>query len=110
MVAPSRSMSTAWPLTRCPCGAARTVVIPSIRVTGMRVEAGFMPSATLNEAAIVSFCTYASRVPGTAPISTSPICVPPSTKPGVTHFPAASMRVASAGIVTLVPTAAMRPF
>ena len=86
------------------------MVIPSIRVTGMSVEAGLIPSATLNDAAMVSPWRYISRVPPTRPISTRPIWVPPSMKPGVTHLPVASIRVASAGIVTLGPTATTRPF
>src|SRR6059058_361001 len=109
MVAPSRSISTAWPLIRCPAGAARAVVIPSMRVTGISTDAGLSPSATLNEAATLSVARLPSRVPATAPISTSPICPPPSISPGVTHLPAASMRVASDGTTTLVPTAAILP-
>ena len=72
IVAPSRSMSTAWPLTRFPAGTASAVVMPSILVTGMRVDAGLIPSATLNAAAIVSPWIEPSRVPGTALISTRP--------------------------------------
>jgi len=46
--------------------------MPSILVTGMRVDAGLIPSATLNAAAIVSPWIEPSRVPGTALISTRP--------------------------------------
>ncbi len=111
MVEPSRSISTAWPLMRFapPPGVARVVVIPSMRVTGIRVDAGLIPSATLNAAATLSPRRAPSRVPSTAPISTRPICPPPSMKPGVIHFPVASMRVASEGMVTLLPTAATLP-
>src|ERR1051325_6634243 len=63
----------------------------------MTTDAGLIPSATLKEAAMVSPLTTASRVPATAPISTRPIWPAPSMRPGVTHFPVASMRVASAG-------------
>ena len=84
-------------------------MIPSIRVTGITAEAGLMPSATLNAAATVSPASAPSRVPRTAPISTSPIWPPPSMSPGVTHLPVASIRVASDGIVTLAPTAAIFP-
>ncbi len=83
--------------------------MPSIRVTGMTVEAGLIPSATLKDAAMVSPCTLASRVPGTALISTRPSWPAPSMRPGVIHFPAASMWVASGGMGTFVPTATMRP-
>jgi len=55
-----------------PEGTASAVVIPSIRVTGMSVEAGLIPSATLKAAAMVSPCTVPSRVADTAPISTRP--------------------------------------
>ena len=73
MVAPSRSMSTAWPRIRPSAGAASAVVTPAMRVIGINVEAGLMPSATLNDAATVSFRTAASFVSRTAPISVSPI-------------------------------------
>jgi len=68
-----------------------------------------IPSATLKAAAMVSPCTLASRVPGTALISTRPSWPVPSINPGVIHFPAASMRVAPEGIDTFVPTATIRP-
>ena len=109
IVLPARSMSTAWPLTRFPAGTASTVVTPSIRVTEMTTDAGLIPSATLKEAAMVSPLSRASRVPATAPISTRPICPAPSMRPGVTHFPVASMRAASGGTATPVPTAAILP-
>ena len=68
-----------------------------------------MPSATLNAAATVSLASAPSSVPRTALISTSPIWPPPSIRPGVTHLPVASIRVASEGTVTLAPTAAILP-
>jgi len=66
-------MSTACPRMRPVSGAASVVVTPSMRVIGMSVDAGLIPSATLNDAATVSFRTAASFVPGTAPISVKPI-------------------------------------
>src|SRR5947208_838173 len=109
MVAPSRSINTAWPLTRFPVGVASTVVMPSTRVTGISIDAGLSPSATLNAAAIVSPRTAPSRVPATKPISTRPTWPAPSISPGVTHFPWASMRTASAGVATPVPPATILP-
>src|SRR5439155_874514 len=54
MVLPARSINTACPATRFPSGVASAVVTPSMRVTGISIDAGFRPSATLNAAAIVS--------------------------------------------------------
>ena len=58
IVAPSRSMSAAWPQIRLELGGtprlpgtAKVIVTPSARETAMSTEAGLMPSSTLNAAA-----------------------------------------------------------
>ena len=74
--------------------------IPSYDALGVRYENAAATSLPRNAPSLVAL---------TALISVRPSWVPPSIRPGVTHLPRASMRVASPGTVTAGPTAVIRP-
>ncbi len=60
----TRSMIAACPEISPPVGASTTVVMPSSRAGAINTDAGFMPSQTLNAAAMPSFPrAETSRVP-----------------------------------------------
>src|SRR5712691_10957171 len=87
-----------------------TLVTPSLRVGADRADAGFRPSHTLNEAAMLLLpFAEASFVDRTWLISINPSAVVELIRPGVTILPVASIFIASAGSGTPAPTATITP-
>ncbi|MEA1653153.1 hypothetical protein UAJ10_29565 [Nitrospirillum sp. BR 11164] len=84
-------------------------VTPPTRATGTSIEAGLMPSDTSKDADISAVAPAKSLLEASPSTSPAPRLVSLATRPGVTIWPWASTRRASAGMATDAPTAWMRP-
>src|SRR5687768_16581878 len=107
-VHPANCMIALCPDTTPPSGDTITFVMPLTLVTGIGLECGF--TATSARAfGLSALSSLVSTVPATESISTTPIVVPASIRPGYTESPVPSITVTSAGTETFAPTAVITP-
>ena len=109
--APLKSITAPCPRNTLPVppGVTSARVMPSTRVTGITVELPLNESTTVNAALTRASVVFSSAVPSAdSGISTMPVWMAESIRPGVTVLPPASITRAPSGAF-IVPTATIRP-